>query len=59
VCPAPHLIQHWLVQLLLLDAQVTDPGQKLPGLDEEARAQQEGEDIGFLEGYVRKMAHAH
>lgn len=44
----PHLVQPWLVQLLLLDAQLADPGQQLPGLDEEAGAQQEGEDVGFL-----------
>lgn len=40
LCPAsPHLVQHWLVQLLLLDAQTADPGQELLGLDEEAGAQ--------------------
>lgn len=57
--PAAHLVQHWLVQLLLLDAQVADPGQELLGLDEEARAQQEGEDVGFLGGHSRKAAHVH
>lgn len=48
--PAPHLVQHRLVQLLLLNAQVADPGQELLRLDEEAGAQQEGEDVGFLRG---------
>ena len=57
--PTAHLVQHWLVQLLLLDAQVADPGQELLGLDEEAGAQQEGEDVGFLGGHSRKAAHIH
>lgn len=46
--PCPHLVQHRRVQLLLLNTQVADPGQEFPGLDEEAGAQQEGEDVGFL-----------
>lgn len=58
-CPASHLVQHWLVQLLLLNAHVADPGQELLRLDEEARAQQEGEDVGFLGRYRRKAACDH
>ena len=53
--PAPHLVQHRLVQLLLLNAQVADPGQELPGLDEEAGAQEEGEDVGFLGGHRERQ----
>lgn len=47
-CPASYLVQHWLVQLLLLNAQVADSGQELLGLDKKAGAQKEGEDVGFL-----------
>lgn len=52
----PHLVQHWLVQLL--NTQVADPGQELPGLNEQAGAQQEGEDVGFLGANETKVAHA-
>lgn len=58
VCPAPHLVQHRLVQLLLLYAQVAHPSQELPGLDEETRAQQEGEDVGFLVRIPHKLIRA-
>lgn len=46
----PHLghIQGYLVQLLLFDAQLADPGQEIRWSYEEPGAEQEGEDVGFL-----------
>lgn len=41
-------VQRALVQLLLLDAQLTHPGQQLRRRNEESGAQQEGKHIGFL-----------
>lgn len=41
-------VQRALIQLLLLDAQLTHPGEQLRRRNEETGAQQEGKHIGFL-----------
>lgn len=46
-------VERALVQLLLLDAEFTHPGQQLRRRDEETSAQQEGEHVGFLSGGSR------
>jgi len=43
-----NLVQHRVVQPLLLNALVTNSGQKLVGFNEESGTQQECKDIGFL-----------
>ena len=44
-----HLVQQGVPRALLLHTQVTHPAQQLVGVEEEAGAEQEGEDVGPLE----------
>lgn len=45
-----HLVSMWIAESLVLHAQVTHLGHELVRVDEEARTEQEGEDVRSLRG---------